>query len=362
MAASPTSAPRPARQAPSWLRFSVPSWLVSLVVHATLLVALTLTVQTAPRGLPGGLGSGEAFSIFDGPGGGGDGSGEFFDEESPGGGGTSTLHMPPAGEADGGLRGEGSGNATTGLFDDRPPTDALAALPKALGGGGGGSGPIGEGLGGATSAGGFTAGSGRGSGSGGSGRGGPLGGRARTSLYGIEADGYKFVYVFDRSGSMGGSGRNTPLSSAKANLLASLESLGDTHQFQIIFYNEKPTMFALAGHPDRLVFGNSANRATAAQFVRGIVADGGTRHEDALWMALKMQPDVIFFLTDADQPELSPSELEKIHRANNGRCSINTIEFGLGPAIQNDNFLVKMARENNGKYTYVDVSKGALNP
>jgi hypothetical protein len=161
---------------------------------------------------------------------------------------------------------------------------------------------------------------------------------------------------------MGGSGKNTPLTSAKANLLASLESLGDTHQFQIIFYNEKPTMFALAGHPDRLVFGNSANKTTAAQFVRGIVADGGTRHEEALWMALKLQPDVIFFLTDADQPELSPAQLEKIHKANNGRCSINTIEFGLGPPIHNDNFLVRLARENNGKYTYVDVSKGALNP
>ncbi len=92
--------------------------------------------------------------------------------------------------------------------------------------------------------------------------------------------------------------------------------------------------------------------------MRGIVADGGTRHEEALWMALKLQPDVIFFLTDADQPELSPAQLEKIHRTNNGRCSINTIEFGLGPPIHNDNFLVRLARENNGKYTYVDVSKG----
>ena len=113
---------------------------------------------------------------------------------------------------------------------------------------------------------------------------------------------------------MGGSGRNTPLSSAKAELLASLENLGETHQFQIIFYNEKPTMFALAGHPDRLVFGTSANRATAQHFVRGIVADGGTRHEDALWMALKLQPDVIFFLTDADQPQLSAAQLDKIQR------------------------------------------------
>jgi hypothetical protein len=367
MAASPNVAPRLDRRRALWMRFSIPSWLVSLVVHATLLVALMLTVTSTPRGIPGGRGSGDAFSMFDGTGAGrGDGTGgEYFDDEPSGGGSKNTLHMAPAEEALAAAGGaSGRGTASDELFDDQPPVDALAALPKmAASGGAGGFGQLGDGIGGATSAGGFTNGSGTGSGAGGRGRGGgPLGGRARTSLYGIEADGYKFIYVFDRSGSMGGSGKNTPLSSAKANLLASLESLGETHQFQIIFYNEKPTMFALAGHPDKLVFANSANKSTAAQFVRGIVADGGTRHEEALWMALKLQPDVIFFLTDADQPELSPAQLEKIHRANNGRCSINTIEFGLGPPIHKDNFLARLARENNGKYTYVDVSKSALNP
>jgi len=355
MAASRSTSPLLVRRAPAWLRFSAPSWLVSLVVHATLLVVLTLTIQVQPRGMPGGIGR-EGLSMFNSEGY-GDGSGDYFDDE-PSGGGTgatttsTTVNLSPAAA--------GAGDAA-GLFDDRPPIDATAALPRSINGGGG-AGPLGEGIGGATGAGGFTSGSGAGSGPGGRGRGGPPGGRARTKLYGIEADGYKFIYVFDRSGSMGGSGRNTPLSSAKANLLASLEALGETHQFQIIFYNERPTMFALAGQPDRLVFGTPANRATAQQFVRGITADGGTRHEEALWMALKLQPDVIFFLTDADQPELSPGQLQRIERANNGRCSINTIEFGLGPKIGEDNFLMRLARENNGKYAYVDVSKAALNP
>jgi hypothetical protein len=350
MAVAQSAVPSLARRRPQWLRLKVPAWVISLLFHAAMLVALAITVQVQPRGLPGGFGR-QGLSIFDA--GGGDGSGELFDDESSGGSPTANVKLSPADAAGSGAKGAGE------LFDERPPVDALAALPKA--GGGGGIGPLGDGVAGATGAGGFTSGSGSGAGSG-KGRGGPLGGRARTKLYGIEADGYKFIYVFDRSGSMGGSGRNTPLSSAKANLLASLDSLGDTHQFQIIFYNEKPTMFALAGHPDRLVFGNAENRATAQQFVRGITADGGTRHEEALWMALKMQPDVIFFLTDADQPELSPSQLEKIQRANSGRTSINTIEFGLGPQIQSDNFLMRLARDNNGKYAYVDVSKGALNP
>ncbi|MGE0605993.1 MAG: hypothetical protein AB7O62_02625 [Pirellulales bacterium] len=184
----------------------------------------------------------------------------------------------------------------------------------------------------------------------------PKGGRARTSVYNIEAEGSKFMYVFDHSGSMGGSG-HSPLASAKAELKASLSDLGDTHQFQIIFYNEKTTIFPLAGVAGRLVMGNNSNKARAAKFIDGIIADGGTRHEDALLEALQYGPDVIFFLTDADQPELSPNQLARIRRANRSGASINTIEFGLGPRISNDNFLSQLARDNDGQYMYYDTTQ-----
>jgi hypothetical protein len=140
-------------------------------------------------------------------------------------------------------------------------------------------------------------------------------------------------------------------------LLASLETLGETHQFQIIFYNEHATMFPLAGQHGKLVFGNSMNKRSAEKFVRGIIADGGTYHEEALELALSMSPDVIFFLTDADQPALSPGKLLRIQRMNGGRTCINTIEFGLGPGGQRDNFLAQLARENGGGYAYIDITQ-----
>ena len=67
-------------------------------------------------------------------------------------------------------------------------------------------------------------------------------------------------------------------------------------------------------------------------------------------------------LGDADQPELSPSQLARIRKANRSGASINTIEFGLGPKISNDNFLARMARDNGGEYVYHDVTqfKGRL--
>ena len=46
-------------------------------------------------------------------------------------------------------------------------------------------------------------------------------------------------------------------------------------------------------------------------------------------------------------------------RAVNRRheTSINTVEFGIGPSRGEDNFLVKLARQNHGRHAYVDVTR-----
>jgi hypothetical protein len=181
------------------------------------------------------------------------------------------------------------------------------------------------------------------------------GGKARTSLFGLTGEGYKFVYVFDRSASMGGSGRNS-LRAVKAELLQSLKNLDTVHQFQIIFYNERPTIFNPTGTPGRLAFATEKNKQQAIRFVESIVADGGTDHEEALKLAIRLQPDVLFFLTDGDDPKLTPAQLAKIQRLAAG-ITINAIEFGPRPKPAGPSFLAELARQNGGGYVYVDVSK-----
>jgi hypothetical protein len=182
-----------------------------------------------------------------------------------------------------------------------------------------------------------------------------IGGAARTQVFGVAGEGARFVYVFDRSGSMDGF-QGRPLAAAKSQLLASLDDLDRVHQFQIIFYNEQPQLF----NPDRgtpqLVWADQTGKDKARRFVRSIRARGGTRHVDALLLALNMHPDVIFFLTDADEPQLTVDELALIRRRNQG-TSIHAIEFGFGARSSRDNFLARLARENGGRHAYVDVSR-----
>jgi len=176
-----------------------------------------------------------------------------------------------------------------------------------------------------------------------------------ASLFGIRSPGNKFVYVFDRSGSMGGVGR-TALEFAKGELISSIKSLDRTQQFQIVFYNERPIIFNPGGPSGRLSFATEENKQRAISFIRSVTAGGGTQHDAAIMLAIRLQPDVIFFLTDADEPRLSDAKLEQIHQTANG-IVIHTIEFGLGTKSGTENFLSRMARQNGGQYIYIDITQ-----
>jgi hypothetical protein len=105
-----------------------------------------------------------------------------------------------------------------------------------------------------------------------------------------------------------------------------------------------------------MVFAHEEGQRSAERFLDGIFADGGTAHMPALEIALRMHPDVIFFLTDADEPQLRRGDLDRIRKLNNGTV-INAIEFGAGPRPAGRSFLQQLAEENAGGHGYVDVTK-----
>lgn len=177
---------------------------------------------------------------------------------------------------------------------------------------------------------------------------GGLGGGTGTTFFGAVGEGQSFTYVFDRSGSMEGG----PLRVAKTELTQSLRKLKSNQQFQLVFYHHDVLVFS----PGRLNFATDRNIRDAASFISHVTADGGTNHKAALLAALKLRTDVIFFMTDADEPPMTAGDLAEIHRAAAG-TQIHAIHFGSGPLSDKVNFLMKLAQQNRGDYHYVDTNQ-----
>lgn len=370
---------------------SMPSWLVSLALHVTLLLIAASTIR-----MPAGFGTpGSGGEHFDGifadqfgsaaPGLPGDGTGQPA-------GDAVGIHLGPGESAerdrsdagDGEERTESQPTATARPSgdsereaDDTPPVDLelptsyakvgpgrgmfasarndapelIKSTGKSRATGGGDSPGAGSGSGGdgGPRGGGGVAGVGGGAGGNGKGRGG-----GGTSFFGHQANGTRFVYLLDASASMYD---YNAIAVAKAELLSSLQRLDTTQQFEIIFYNDKAHPLVGPDGKSQLFWGTETNRTLASQFIRSIDPEGGTRHLDAVLAALGYGPDVLFFLTDAGEPILYPGDLEKIKKRNNGRSRIFTIEFGKGANLRTDNYLKKLARDNDGSHVYRDVQE-----
>ncbi len=313
----------------------VPAWGLSLLLHATLLLAIGWLVRVPAVGVPpepertAGIvltrQTREQVEYF-----------SDADEDS----------------ADSGARREADVEDRLAVAEERPgdhlpeaadlPRDALAALPAGESARASGTGDWAATLPPAAE---LTEGQGPSR---------ELGEGTRTSVFGAEGQGSRFVYVFDRSGSMSWFG-GTPLAAAKAALNSSLQALQPTDQFQIFFYNHEFIQF----NPKRsdnpgMFFASESKLAQAQRFVFGVSAVGGTEHVAPLHAALRLAPDVLFFLTDGDEPQLSAAELNRLRRMNRG-TAIHAIEFGVGAAGGDENFLQRLASQNNGQYVYVDV-------
>lgn len=373
---------------------ALPSWVVSCLVHVAVYVLLLISMRHWGTG-PGGLGSSQFFQVgllaSDGDGGDGVDSGAMGNKGDGRGGdplpGDDALSNPdgkrpggteanaPSEAALAALVGQSldqlEGNQSASVVSngiglpsgsERAANSGELALPSSIGstalldGLNGRGGRNGSGSGGGFGTNGLgSTGVGLGSGLGsGTGKAGAGGGRGGTSFFEINAKGSRFVYVIDHSGSMA---TYNQLPAAKAELWASLQSLDSAQQFQIIFYDDSLREFRVAGGKPSLVWANEINKGLARQFLAEVQPDGGTNHVLALEAALRMKPDHIFLLTDADEPQMSAAQRQKIKQQNAGKSRIHCVEFGKGGDLGAPTFLKHLATDNGGTYRYADITK-----
>ena len=173
-------------------------------------------------------------------------------------------------------------------------------------------------------------------------------------FFNVKATGRSFIFVIDMSDSMY---EYSAFKVAKREVLSNLDQLQPDQQFQLMFYND--LLLEMPNHQGRkeLSFANPLNLNLARNFVQERQPTGGTEHFPALSKALIYGAEVVYFLTDAAEPELSAKQLDTLKRLNNGRASIHCIQFSKGPELSSDNFLKKLATQNNGTYRYRDVTR-----
>jgi hypothetical protein len=170
------------------------------------------------------------------------------------------------------------------------------------------------------------------------------GDKQETVFFGLQQRADTVVFVVDMSGSMNDGHR---FDRAVAELVRALGGLAPTQKFFVFFFNAT-THPMLDMAPPQLQPATPDNRAKVVKWIEKLQPDADTNPEDALERALKLQPQVIYFLTDGEIPPTTPDTVKGLNQAH--KTVIHTIAFG---TEEGADMLKAIAQDNGGKYQFV---------
>jgi len=167
-----------------------------------------------------------------------------------------------------------------------------------------------------------------------------------TGFFGLQVEGRKIVFVVDRSASMNHpypGPAKTRFGRLKVELVRAIMKMSSESQFYIIFFNRYPLFM-----PSRTL--QAATPDTQKKYlywVATVKAKGDTDPRVALVSAMRLRPDVIYFLTDGD---FLPSIKRDLRKLRQRSVRIHTIAFG---SRSSEKLLKLVAVQNNGKYRFI---------
>jgi len=172
-----------------------------------------------------------------------------------------------------------------------------------------------------------------------------------TSIFGSGAlTGTRFVFLLDRSRSMGADGLGV-LPRARAELMSALQSLDESHKFQVVAYHQNTVM---VDRRDMLV-ATPENARLAGDFLDHLAAFGATQHESGLYSSIALQPDVIVMLSDGGFPTLNDGQIGAILKVMRKGTTIHCVQFGTSDLAPTNAFMERLAFQTGGTFRYVDV-------
>jgi hypothetical protein len=169
-------------------------------------------------------------------------------------------------------------------------------------------------------------------------------GAAGSEFFGVKADGTRFVYIVDCSGSMAG----RPFQKACDELKDSVHKLRMDQAFYVYFFSSLTFPMFDSNQPEpNLLPATAANVDKLDAWVDATAIRGGTEPQDALLQALGLKPEAIFLLTDGS---FDAGVVDAVRAANRDGVVINTIGF-MNPA--GEELLKQIAQQNRGTYRFV---------
>jgi len=167
------------------------------------------------------------------------------------------------------------------------------------------------------------------------------------TFFGLTAEGRRVVYVVDASRSMNHphpGPMKTRFGRVKLELVKSIGAMAPEQEFFIVYFNDQA--WPMPATSMKLAVPSARQR-----YLRWAVeakASGTTDPEQALLIALRLNPDVIYFLTDG---AFHPTVVDHVRAANNReRVTIHTIGFGDDGG---EVLLKEIAFQNWGTYQFI---------
>jgi hypothetical protein len=164
-----------------------------------------------------------------------------------------------------------------------------------------------------------------------------------SQFFGVTGYGNSIVYVVDCSGSMGEMGK---LERAKYELLHSLEQLTGEQKFFVIFYSDGA--YPMEGNAP--VGATNGALQKTRRWIDSINAQGSTNPQPALFAALSLKPDTIYFLSDGLFDAGTIAEVRRVNRRRQGGVPIHTIAF---VSRENVALMRAIARDSGGEFRFV---------
>jgi hypothetical protein len=178
--------------------------------------------------------------------------------------------------------------------------------------------------------------------------------KLRASFFGAEAYGNKFVFVIDSSGSM----RGPRWQALCKELIRAIQSLSPDQQFFIISFDSTAhPMFGKAPPYGKFLTPTAKNITRVQNWIRSIEHGRQTFPASAVGIAMRLEPDAIFLLSDGEINDSTVSDLRIWNRKQDEHGYEKTL-VPIHTVLLHSNVgyatLETIANENSGSFTPVE--------